>query len=139
MPPVCFTAQRMSFASAFLLGIRQKILPAQSFEELSALIALLLLAGSLGSANAAELAHQLSSGDHTITLSHGGRERSAIVHVPSRAVEKRNISVVMNFYGGGGHASNKQEYSFLVRPADRQEFVAGFSKGHGGIRQRALE
>jgi hypothetical protein len=46
MPPVCFTAQRMSFANAFLLGIRQKILPAQSFEELSARIALLLLAGS---------------------------------------------------------------------------------------------
>jgi hypothetical protein len=60
MPPICFKAQRMSFANAFLLGIRQKILPAKSLEELSALIVLLLLAGSLGSANGAGLAHQLS-------------------------------------------------------------------------------
>jgi len=138
MPPVCFTAQRMSFANAFLLGIRQKILSAQSFEELSALIALLLLAGLLGSANAAELAHQLSSGDHTITLSHGGRERSAIVHVPSRAVEMRNIPVVMNFHGGGGHADNEQEYSLMDRAADRENFVAVYPNGTGRFGKRLL-
>lgn len=50
----------------------------------------------------------LSPGNHTITLSNGGRERSAIVHVPPRAVEMRAIPVVLNFHGGGGHAGNEQ-------------------------------
>jgi polyhydroxybutyrate depolymerase len=138
MPPICFTAQRMSFANLFLLEIRRKILPAKSFEDLSALIALLLLAGSLGSANAAGLAHQLSPGDHTITLNHDGRERSAIVHVPSRAVEMRNIPVVMNFHGGGGHASSEQEYSLMDRAADRENFVAVYPNGTGRFGKRLL-
>ena len=53
----------------------------------------------------------LTVGDHVITVQYGARERSAIVHVPVRAPERRDIPVIINFHGGGGHASNEQEYS----------------------------
>ena len=47
-------------------------------------------------------ADYFSPGDHAITLTYEKRERSAIVHVPPHALDKRDISVVLNFHGGGG-------------------------------------
>ena len=104
---------------------------------IAALISLLIM-GSLGCANAAEVAAILSPGDHSISLTHGGRERSAIVHVPSRAVEMRNIPVVLNFHGGGGHGANEQEYSLMDRVADREMFVAVYPNGTGRFGKRLL-
>jgi polyhydroxybutyrate depolymerase len=92
----------------------------------------------VASANAARLAPTLSPGNQTITLSHGARERSAIVHVPPRAVEMRAIPVVLNFHGGGGHAGNEQEYSLMDRVADREIFVAVYPNGTGLLGKRLL-
>jgi polyhydroxybutyrate depolymerase len=97
-----------------------------------------LIAVFVASANAAGLAPTLSPGDHTITLSHGARERSAIVHVPRRAVEMREIPVVLNFHGGGGHAGNEREYSLMDRVADREIFVAVYPNGTGLLGKRLL-
>jgi poly(3-hydroxybutyrate) depolymerase len=90
--------------------------------------AVLLIALLVASANAAGLASILSPGNHTITLSDGARERSAIVHLPPRAVEMRAIPVVLNFHGGGGH---EQEYSLMDGVADREVFVAVYPNGTG--------
>ena len=92
----------------------------------------------VASANAAGLAAILSPGNHTITFSHGARERSAIVHVPSRAVEMAALPVVLNFHGGGGHAGNEQEYSLMDRVADREIFVAVYPNGTGLFGKRLL-
>ncbi|TMA61478.1 MAG: hypothetical protein E6J73_11895, partial [Deltaproteobacteria bacterium] len=80
----------------------------------------------------------LSPGNHPITLSHGDRERSAIVHVPPRAVGKSEIPVIINFHGGGGHGGNEQEYSLMDKLADRETFVAVYSNGTGRFGNRLL-
>jgi polyhydroxybutyrate depolymerase len=84
------------------------------------------------------LAEYLSGGNHTITFNHAGRERSAIVHVPARAVEKRELAVVLNFHGGGGHGANQQEYSLIDRLADRETFLAVYPNGTGRFDKRLL-
>jgi polyhydroxybutyrate depolymerase len=98
----------------------------------------LLTAVFVASANAAGLTPILSPGNNMITLRHGARERSAIVHVPPRAVEMRAIPVVLNFHGGGGHADNEQEYSLMDRVADREIFVAVYPNGTGRLGKRLL-
>ena len=103
-----------------------------------ALVGPLFIAALAASAHAAGLAPVLSSGDHTITLSHGGRERSAIVHVPPRAVEMRSLPMILNFHGGGGHAGNEQEYSLMDPVADREIFVAVYPNGTGRFGKRLL-
>jgi polyhydroxybutyrate depolymerase len=80
----------------------------------------------------------LSAGNHTLTLNHAGRERSAIVHVPTRATEKREISVIFNFHGGGGHGANEQEYSLMDRLADRESFLVVYPNGSGRFGKRLL-
>lgn len=80
----------------------------------------------------------LSPGNHTITLTHEQRERSAIVHVPPRAIDRRDIPVVINFHGGGGHGANEQEYSLMDRLADRENFIAVYPNGSGRFGPRLL-
>ena len=83
-------------------------------------------------------ADSFSSGDHAITLTYEKRERSAIVHVPPHASDKRDIPVVLNFHGGGGHGANEQEYSLMDRLADRETFVAVYPNGSGRFGKRLL-
>lgn len=84
------------------------------------------------------LAAPLLPGDHSVFVKHGGRERSAVVHVPPRAVEKASLPVVLNFHGGGGHGVNEQEYSLMDRLADRETFVAVYPNGTGRFTTRLL-
>jgi polyhydroxybutyrate depolymerase len=94
----------------------------------------LFLAGAQSNA----LAEYLPPGNHTIAITHGGGERSAIVHMPPRAVEKRGLSLILNFHGGGGHGANQQEYSLLDKLADRETFVAVYPSGTGRFAGRLL-
>jgi polyhydroxybutyrate depolymerase len=80
----------------------------------------------------------LAPGDHTVAVKHGGRERSAIVHVPRRAGEKSALPVVLNFHGGGGHGANQKEYSLLDSVADSESFVAVYPNGNGRFESRLL-
>jgi len=80
----------------------------------------------------------LPPGNQTITLAHNQRERSAIVHIPPRAVDRRDLPVVINFHGGGGHGANEQEYSLMDRLADRETFVAVYPNGTGRLSTRLL-
>jgi polyhydroxybutyrate depolymerase len=84
------------------------------------------------------LAAPLAPGDHTIVVKHGGRERSAIVHVPARAVERAALPVLLNFHGGGGHGANEQAYSLMDRLADRETFVAVYPNGTGRFESKLL-
>ena len=97
-----------------------------------------LIAVALTSANNRVQAASLGPGDHTLVLKHGGRERSAIVHVPPGAPEKRQLPVLLNFHGGGGHGANEQEYSMMDRLADRETFIAVYPNGTGRFEKRLL-
>jgi polyhydroxybutyrate depolymerase len=121
------------------MDCRPTILSRSGFELAKSFKIFIAQAVSLLTAFAvANAAPTLSPGDHMITLSAGARERSAIVHVPPRAVEMRAIPVVLNFHGGGGHADNEQEYSLMDRVADREIFVAVYPNGAGLFGKRLL-
>jgi polyhydroxybutyrate depolymerase len=79
-----------------------------------------------------------SPGDHSLTIKVGGRERSAIVHVPPRAVEKSALAVVLNFHGGGGHGASEQHYSLMDRLADRENFIVVYPNGTGRFGEKLL-
>jgi polyhydroxybutyrate depolymerase len=96
------------------------------------------IAAALALANTYVQAASLGSGDHSITLKHGGRERSAIVHVPPGAPEKAQLAVLLNFHGGGGHGANEQQYSLMDRLADRETFIAVYPNGTGRFDKRLL-
>lgn len=103
-----------------------------------ALTAILFLQPLMAVFAFAALAKPFTPGDHTITLQHSGRERNAIVHIPPRAGEKRDLPVVLNFHGGGGHSANEQEYSLMDRLADRESFVVVYPNGTGRFSKRLL-
>jgi polyhydroxybutyrate depolymerase len=118
--------------------MRMRIRPTKRLATLFAAVVFFLLATALSSASASETTQTFSPGDHTISFNHGGRERSAIVHVPPRAAEHRNIPVVLNFHGGGGHGGNEKEYSLMDSVADRETFVAVYPNGTGRFGKRLL-
>jgi len=92
----------------------------------------------LGLASAGDLSAPFSPGDHTINLTYGERERSALIHVPPRAPEQQHLPVVFNFHGGGGHAANQQQYSLMDQLADRETFIVVYPNGTGRLEQRLL-
>jgi polyhydroxybutyrate depolymerase len=99
---------------------------------------IVIIIGCLIFADGNVFADYFSPGDHTITLTHQKRERSAIVHVPPRAIDAREIPIILNFHGGGGHGANEQEYSLMDRLADRETFVAVYPNGTGRFGNRLL-
>jgi len=107
-----------------------------AWNKAARMLFLLLLA--LGSESASALASSLTPGDHVVTLKHGGRERSAIVHVPRRAAERQFLPVVLNFHGGGGYGGNQKEYSRLDALAERENFIAVYPNGTGRLSGRLL-
>jgi len=99
---------------------------------------IVIIIGCLIFADGNVFADYFSPGDHTITLTHQKRERSAIVHVPPRAIDAREIPIILNFHGGGGHGANEQEYSLMDKLADRETFVAVYPNGTGRFGNRLL-
>jgi polyhydroxybutyrate depolymerase len=79
----------------------------------------------------------LTSGNHTITLRHGGRQRSYIAHVPPGAIEGP-YAVMLAFHGGGGNAAGFQQYAELDRVADRERFIVVYPNGTGPLPNRLL-
>jgi polyhydroxybutyrate depolymerase len=79
----------------------------------------------------------LTSGDHQVSLRHGGRQRSYIVHVPPGARDGP-YAVLLAFHGGGGNASGFQQYAELDRVADRELFVVVYPNGTGPLPNRLL-
>ncbi|HEX5688445.1 MAG TPA: PHB depolymerase family esterase, partial [Roseiflexaceae bacterium] len=107
----------------------------KSVTRLMYLLPLLLM---LVPAKAWALGSSFPPGDHTVTLQHGGRERSAIVHVPRQAAERSALPVVLNFHGGGGHGANQKEYSLLDALAESENFLAVYPNGTGRLSGRLL-
>ena len=92
----------------------------------------------LAFANVNVLAEFLPPGNHIIAIKQGAGERSAIIHVPPRATERRGLPLVLNFHGGGGHAANQQEYSVMDPLADRETVLIAYPNGTGRFGKRLL-
>lgn len=80
----------------------------------------------------------LAPGDQVITFKYGGRERSALVHLPPGAAALDTLPVVVNFHGGGGHGASQKEYSLLDALADSEKFIAVYPNGTGRMAGRLL-
>ncbi len=80
----------------------------------------------------------LAPGDHQLRLTHDGRARSAIVHVPPQAAKGRALPVVVNFHGASGDARSHQRYVGMDRLADREGFVVVYPNGTGPFPDQLL-
>lgn len=80
----------------------------------------------------------LAPGDHQLSLTHGGRNRTFIVHMPPRRAPEGRLAVVLNFHGGGGKAEAQKSYSRMDAVADREGFLAVYPDGTGRLPDRLL-
>lgn len=74
--------------------------------------------------------------DFRVSLSHGGRDRVAYVHVPPTGTAPR--PVVLNLHGGGSEARAHRDYARMDEAADRHGFVAAYPNGTGPGKDRLL-
>lgn len=80
----------------------------------------------------------LAPGNHTVTIQHGGRTRSYLVHVPTGARGRDDLPVMLAFHGGGGDAAGFQGYAGLDVVADREGFIVAYPNGSGVLPRRLL-
>jgi len=71
------------------------------------------------------------------TLTHGGRTRSYLLHVPPQAAQ-RPLPVVIAFHGGGGNAEGYRRYAGLDAVANREGFIVIYPNGTGLLRTTLL-
>ena len=106
------------------------------------LAGILLLTGAVAIGSVGETA--LSDGsagrqtkDSEIALTHGGRSRSYILHVPPKRGDRAR-PVVIAFHGGGGNAPGFRDYAGLNAVADREGFLVVYPNGTGLLRTALL-
>jgi polyhydroxybutyrate depolymerase len=97
-----------------------------------ALVVVITLAASCATASG------FAPGNHLLRLTHDGRTRSAIVHVPPQAASGQPLPVVLNFHGASGDARSHQQYVGMDRLADRAGFVIVYPNGTGPIPDQLL-
>jgi polyhydroxybutyrate depolymerase len=103
------------------------------------LLALLLLLASIGCGRgriSRPGGRALAAGNHEITISHGGRARRYIAHIPARATG--TLPVLLAFHGGGGNASGFQRYAELDEVSNREGFIVVYPNGTGPLPGRLL-
>ena len=71
----------------------------------------------------------LLQGGQTLTLNHGGIERSFLVHYPVGVDMSRPLPLVFNFHGLGSHAQEQATYSGFGDKADSEEFIVVHPEG----------
>jgi len=84
-------------------------------------------------ATAVVAAEQFRPGDHTLALTVGGLERSAIVHVPPQYDSAIPMPVVLAFHGGLANADNMVRFSGLSDKADEAGFIVVYPYGTGRL------
>ncbi|MBL8260537.1 MAG: dienelactone hydrolase family protein [Candidatus Competibacteraceae bacterium] len=76
---------------------------------------------------------ELPPGFQTMTLTHGGRERSYLIYAPPELQTKRQnrqpVPLVLVFHGGGGNAAGIARTTNLHRVAEREGFIAVYPNG----------
>jgi len=80
---------------------------------------------------------RLAPGDDEISLTHDGRRRTYLVHMPPASTDGP-LPVVIAFHGGGGNASGFRDYAGLDDLADRERFIVVYPNGTGPLRRVLL-
>ena len=70
-------------------------------------------------------------GDHVYSLTHDGRQRTYLVHVPPSYDGRRPAPVVIVLHGGSGNAQGMQRMTLMNQAADRHGFLAVYPQGTG--------
>ncbi len=75
-------------------------------------------------------------GDYEFTLTHGGRERAFLIHVPPGYDPARAAPLVIALHGGGGsmHYMARDSLYELVSKSDSAGFIAVFPNGYSRFR-----
>ena len=76
------------------------------------------------------------SGDHRVSLRHGGLEREFLVHVPRTLAPGAAVPLVLALHGGGGdmeHMARDDLYG-LITKSDQAGFIAVFPNGFSRLR-----
>jgi polyhydroxybutyrate depolymerase len=106
---------------------------------LTVITALALLGLAAAPAPQRRTAPPLGPGDAELTLTHGGRRRSYLAHVPPvRAGATAPRPVLLAFHGGGGNAKGFKDSAGLDAVSDREGFVVVYPNGTGPLRSLLL-
>ncbi len=84
---------------------------------------------SNSAARQGELSHNLSQGNHTLSIVVDGLKRRFIVYVSESYEPSRQYPVVIMFHGGGGRAKAAMWKTGWPKKADREGFLAVFPEG----------
>ncbi|MEE8337063.1 MAG: PHB depolymerase family esterase [Dehalococcoidia bacterium] len=71
-------------------------------------------------------------------LSHGGLDRSYLLHIPPSYDGRTPTPLVLIFHGGGGNARNVLRQTHFDQVADRNGFIAVFPNGTGRLARLLL-
>jgi len=74
----------------------------------------------------------LPAGDHEGSVSHDGRERTYVMHVPSGYSGAQPVAVVLDFHGYGSSGAGQMGVSGFRELSDQHGFVAVYPDGVGG-------
>lgn len=79
-----------------------------------------------------------TSGEYKQAVTHDGRERSFILHLPPQYDGKRKLPLLLAFHGGGGNAKQLLKSNHLSEVADREGFILVAPNGSGRFKKRFL-
>ena len=81
---------------------------------------------------------ELKAGDHVLSLTTGGRERTYLLHLPPAYDGKKILPLVIVLHGGGGNAPGAVRMTGFSEKADKEGFVAVYPNGSGRLKDRLL-
>jgi polyhydroxybutyrate depolymerase len=73
-----------------------------------------------------------------VVLAHGGRERSALVHVPPGPPPAAGWPLVLALHGGGSDAPQFERYAGLHRLGAKEGFAVAYPNGSGRLDDKLL-
>ena len=81
---------------------------------------------------------RLPAGAHTLLLTHGGRERSLILHVPPGEPPASGWPLVIALHGGGSDAAQFERYAGLHALGNKEGFAVAYPNGTGRREDKLL-
>jgi len=80
----------------------------------------------------------IKPGDYEDSLTHGGRTRTYVIHIPPAYDGVKNLPLVILLHGGAGNANIAMRMSNMNAKADKMGFVVVYPNGTGRFEKRLL-
>jgi polyhydroxybutyrate depolymerase len=84
------------------------------------------------------LIQSAEASDQTLSMEYGGRERTALIHVPASYDKQTPMPLVLVLHGGGGNAANAARMARMDDPADKRGFLVVYPNGTGRLKTALL-